>query len=319
VDTLAGQGESRRRPGVGVVILRLGAGEINVELRAAVASLRQSEQVDLVGVVVVENGSLGDTPTEPEVDRILRFSENLGYSAAMNAGAKDLGGDMLLVLTADARPAPNALDLLVRALSDESVGVAGPVLYVGNERWFGGSWNRRLGWARHHHVEQGNPDWLDGACLCIRRADFDRLGGFNPSFFLYAEDVLLCRQLAAEGKRVVLVPEAHVSQSSGMFSRSGAHAFLIARNEIAVVRTLEGSLISMVCAGICLIRAGLELSRGLRFQRLHHLKQCVGFVAGAVYGIAHQSGPPPRLLARWGGIPLGPRSPSATQLENRHN
>ena len=50
--------------------------------------------------------------------------------------------------------------------------------------------------------------WLVGACVLGDTAKLRELGGFHPVFFLYAEDIDLCRRLKAVGLRSVTVPDA---------------------------------------------------------------------------------------------------------------
>jgi GT2 family glycosyltransferase len=49
------------------------------------------------------------------------------------------------------------------------------------------------------------------SCTMIRRRDFMEVGGFDPRFFMYCEDTDLCSRFAANGKRVVFLPEAEVT------------------------------------------------------------------------------------------------------------
>ena len=45
-------------------------------------------------------------------------------------------------------------------------------------------------------------EWANGACLMVRRGLFDQLGGFDNHFFMYFEDVDLCRRIHQQGYRV---------------------------------------------------------------------------------------------------------------------
>lgn len=68
------------------------------------------------------------------------------------------------------------------------------------------------------------PDWVAGMFMIIRRSVFDRIGGFDPGFRLYCEDVDLCIRAWLEGYKVVCVPSSGVIHAAKRASRyNGAH------------------------------------------------------------------------------------------------
>ena len=70
-------------------------------------------------------------------------------------------------------------------------------------------------------------DWVSGACLLIRRQDLDEVGGFDPRFFMYAEDVDLCAAVRARGRLVLFSAEPEVVHLRG---RSAASAPAMVQN-----------------------------------------------------------------------------------------
>ena len=59
-------------------------------------------------------------------------------------------------------------------------------------------------------------DWVSGACFLVRRSAFEQVGGFDESYFMYAEDVDLCWRLGRRGWRVLYLPSAEVTHLQGV-------------------------------------------------------------------------------------------------------
>src|SRR5205823_1893009 len=58
-------------------------------------------------------------------------------------------------------------------------------------------------------------DWLVGACLLVRRAALQQAGGFDERYFMYSEELDLCRRVRAAGWRIVYQPAAEVIHHEG--------------------------------------------------------------------------------------------------------
>ena len=61
------------------------------------------------------------------------------------------------------------------------------------------------------HNETLPVDWLSGCCLMVRKKVFEEIGGFDENYFLFNEDVDLCRMINETGKTVIYFPEAMVN------------------------------------------------------------------------------------------------------------
>jgi GT2 family glycosyltransferase len=79
-----------------------------------------------------------------------------------------------------------------------------------------------------HVTEPTLVDWVIGACLMVRRRDFDAVGGMDEGFFLYWEDADLCRRLAGRGLATVYHPGVSVTHLYGRSSRLAADRSLVA-------------------------------------------------------------------------------------------
>jgi hypothetical protein len=60
---------------------------------------------------------------------------------------------------------------------------------------------------------------ISGACLLIRRELFEKLGGWDESYFLHCEDLDLCMRVQRLGAKVLFVPDVSVSHVQGVSSR----------------------------------------------------------------------------------------------------
>jgi len=198
-------------------------------------------------IVVVDSGSSDGTTdavrmAHPDV-RILPLA-NVGYGRAVNAGVELLPEEVAIVVAAnaDVRFSPGALETLAGALAaDPEVALVGPRV-----RYPDGSHQasaRRtpdvvtalthalLGWLRpdnaatrrYHALDLTGPgvsegcdvDWVSGCAFAVRRDDFRAIGGFDPGYRLFVEDVDLCVRLRSAGRRVRFEPAAEVVHRVG--------------------------------------------------------------------------------------------------------
>ena len=192
-------------------------------------------------VLLVDNaskdGSVGLARREFPHVKILAKEHNLGFAAANNLAAGSAKGEALLLLNADAWLEAGALARLHEVLdSDPRLGLVVPVLrYPEGGRQF--SWSPARGvlgeifqrlrnpfetWAWAHGrgarlvARVAGPTWFTAACVLVRAEAFRGVGGFDPRFFMYFEDVDLCIRLERAGWRLAQVPEAVVSHAGGL-------------------------------------------------------------------------------------------------------
>jgi GT2 family glycosyltransferase len=177
-------------------------------------------------VIVVDNGSEDGTEgwlraAHPDV-RLVREERNLGFAEANNRGAAVASGDWLVLLNNDAVADPRFLEALERAaaVSPPAAAVAGRILDAdGGAVEFGGSdlgcfgfGFQRSSWqgAFEECADGGEVPFACGGAMLVRRADFLELGGFDPDYFAYYEDVDLGWRLWLSGRRIVYARGAEV-------------------------------------------------------------------------------------------------------------
>jgi hypothetical protein len=144
-----------------------------------------------------------------------------------------------LVETADRHPDAGAVGSLI-LFPDGAIQEAGSIA------WSDGS---TLAVARGHTVE-ANPytflrpvDYCSACSLLVRRAAWEALGGFDPSYFpAYYEDVDLCFGLARMGLRVLFEPRSRVIHYEGASSTTPRKLFLMLRHRETFRRKWSGEL-----------------------------------------------------------------------------
>jgi GT2 family glycosyltransferase len=226
-------------PGLAIVIVTHNSeGEIGACLNSVVGETAPHP----TEVVVVDNASSDGTVALvrrgfPGV-RVIETAGNAGFARANNRGVAETTEELLLLLNPDTIVPQGAIQRLIEGLlRHPEAAIAGPRLVDGDGRpelSFGppispwgelkqkslqAMYNRNVAGAVRR-VETltrsaGERAWVSGACLLIRRADWETVGGFDERFYMYTEDVDLCASIRARGRAVVFVPTAEVRHLRG--------------------------------------------------------------------------------------------------------
>jgi len=166
---------------------------------------------------------------------------NQGFGRACNSGADEGGSEFILLLNPDARVDRDTIKNLVTFLdAREAAACCGPL--IRNEKGTPDPACRRgfptpmnalgrlfylekfftrsksiagyslpwLGFGREARV-----DCISGACILIRREDYQRIAGFDEQFFLFGEDVDLCKRVALLERETWFVPSARITHIGG--------------------------------------------------------------------------------------------------------
>ena len=208
--------------------------------RALEALERAAHDLD-VETWVVDNGSSDDSVAQirarfPNIN-IIEAHENLGFGRANNRAMERARGDYLLLLNTDAFVEGTALrELREAAVRHPRAAVIAPrVLNEDGSRqrsvWpfptplHAWSENLGLGWLLRRLRPQlrasGSPDdegeiaWAIGACLLVRRAAYEQIGGFDPQFWMYAEETDWQKRMREAGWQIVFAPKARVTHLGG--------------------------------------------------------------------------------------------------------
>ena len=202
-------------------------------------------------ICVVDNASSDGTATAvrarfPQV-QLIELPSNQGFSVAVNAGARAVGGDCLLLLNPDTEVPPGGVARMQRVLMRRPLAAAvgfRQVNAAGAFQLAAGPYpnlfTEALRRAVQRRLDAGHPwmgrlidcllsrpravAWVAGSSLLVRRTDFDRVGGFDEGFFLYFEDIDFCLRLQTKTGRVYYDPSVTILHHRGV-SAATAPAF----------------------------------------------------------------------------------------------
>lgn len=194
-------------------------------------------------VIVIDNGSDDDTFDElkkiPEIEPI-KIEQNIGFGAANNVGYQKATGRYIVLLNSDAFLHSESLQTAISLMNaNPKVGLAGAQL-VGSD----GSWqpsarlfpsclntilqltglaarypdNFFFGRANHTWEAEDRStetDWVPGAFSIIRRESLDKHSIFDERFFMYFEEVDLCKRIKEKGWLIYYWPKIKVTHLGG--------------------------------------------------------------------------------------------------------
>ena len=234
--------EFRRMPAatcdVSVVIVSYNVADL---LATAIDSvLADMEHAGVSGeVVVVDNASQDHSVATVRerfpYARLITNAKNVGFGRAANQGMLSAQGESVVVLNPDASVQPGFFAATEGYLDREPhVGLLGPRLVDRDKTaqpscrraytlataflestplqwWFGETPALRRFYCHDLDLAQAaRVDWVEGACLIVRREVLKVVGGFDPRFFMYFEETDWCGRIRAAGWDVAYFPGAQV-------------------------------------------------------------------------------------------------------------
>lgn len=208
-------------------------------------------------VVVVDNASTDDSAallaSRDDVTWV-DAGANLGYGRAANRGSEGSEAAAVLVLNPDVVIEPGAVrSLLDRLEAEDDLGIVGPRVRNGDGTIYPSArtfpnlidamghgllglvtprnrFTRRYRLLDWDHDDARRVDWVSGACLLVRGRAWKELGGFDPAYFMYLEDVDLCWRAGRAGWGVGYEPAAEITHLQGASARLRPYRMLAAHH-----------------------------------------------------------------------------------------
>lgn len=192
-------------------------------------------------VIIVDNNSSDATLKEIKSIRdinikILPQNQNFGFSRANNIGVKEAKGNMLLFLNPDTQIEEIDIQTIKDYLSNPDIGIVAPKLVMDDgkvqpsvmniptlknallEYWLG----QKNKYSQYAPLEDKpiQVEAVYGAAIFIRREVYESVGGFDNKYFLYFEDIDLCKKINEMGLKIIYYPDCLVKHSVGVSSKT---------------------------------------------------------------------------------------------------
>lgn len=187
-------------------------------------------------IILVDNDSQDDSITyiqERWGDKVryIQNERNEGFGMAHNIAIKEALGEYIVIINPDIEVHENTINTLLEYLkSHPQCGIVGPQLIYPDgtiqdsyrnfptisDLIIKRTFLRKLFKNRMKHYlmydfdpkETREVDWMVGACLMMKKENYDKIGGFDKRYFLFMEDVDLCRSMWEAGFEVIYLPKA---------------------------------------------------------------------------------------------------------------
>ncbi len=238
-----------RKPTLSIIIVSWNVADL---LRACLQSIDANRGVLDLEVIVVDSASADNTVAMVSAEfpwvRLLVQSENVGFPRGNNIGMTAATADAILLLNPDTEIVDAALsDMLAYLNANPDVGIVGPQLlnpdgsHQSSRRrfpttatgLFESTWLQPLAprplLNRFYATDLpddaiNDVDWVTGACMLTRRAVIEQVGGMDPAYFMYSEELDWCKRIKDAGWRVVYLPTAAVVHHIGKSSEQAVTA-----------------------------------------------------------------------------------------------
>lgn len=198
-------------------------------------------------VIVLDNGSTDKTVEKlnkflPRID-LIKSEENLGFARGNNMAIKSSNSEFLFFLNPDTEiKLPIFEEMISVYRKTPNIGILAPKLVMANGEVqpsvknlptvFGAFQEYVLGIkGAYSELVPKTTDLIEigmayGAALLISRSIFEKVGGFDEKYFLYYEDVDLCRKVRISGRKIFYYPKLEITHLVGA-TKSIENKFLL--------------------------------------------------------------------------------------------
>lgn len=216
---------------------------------------------DFAEIIVADNASTDDSinwlkQQHPSI-RIIQNLSNGGFAKGYNDALQHVQAEYYVLLNSDIEVTPGWLEPLVQMLdNDQTVAACQPKIrafhnktqfeYAGAAGGFIDKWGYPFCRGRmfdSYETDNGQYNdscevaWATGACLLIRKSDWDAAGGLDADFFAHMEEIDLCWRLRNRGRKIMYCPNSVIYHvGGGTLNKTSPHkTYLNFRNNLILL------------------------------------------------------------------------------------
>jgi GT2 family glycosyltransferase len=211
----------------------------NILKQAINSVISETKEIDCELIVVDNNSSDGSSQMiKKDFPSILLIENkiNKGFAGGNNDGLKITKGDYLMLLNSDTIVQENAIEKMVKFLDENNeVVMLGPKLLnkygnfqescrrnlpdIKNSFLYIFSINKNKYKTHKDENVSGYTEAISGAVMMFRRSVYEKIGGLDERYFMYAEDLDYCKQVFNLGWKTYYLSEAKIIHLGGESSK----------------------------------------------------------------------------------------------------
>jgi GT2 family glycosyltransferase len=178
---------------------------------------------------------------------------NGGFANGSNLGALHASGDFILFLNPDTVASESEIEKLLNTAKENSEFTAvsckqvsesgkesiaygpfpGPLNLTGFQRAIIKNF---IPSASNQITDISFPDWISGSVVLIRHNTFNKLNGFDEDYWMYFEDVDLCKRIRNIGGKVAFCKFITIEHNHGGSSRISLRTTTLTKTEVYISR-----------------------------------------------------------------------------------
>ncbi|MCP9478497.1 glycosyltransferase [Marisediminitalea aggregata] len=197
-------------------------------LERALDSIEAYNDIEFCEVVIVDNSteeiSFGFIDKYGFDIKVIPTYSNLGFGVANNLGVSNSAYDNILLLNLDAA-LRSSLSSILMSLTVNQSSIIGAIMYDDNDLFkisfgtFPDSVLKVLFPSKMYSIPLNDSDfkvdWIEASFLAFTKNNWKKIGGFDPSIFMYGEDLLLCYSASKVGVTCLVDVSLHYTHTGG--------------------------------------------------------------------------------------------------------